>query len=61
MVPFAVVCDLCGSRGEEYTGGPTCQECLADVCRDCVARVVRDADEGQNELVICKRCEAAAC
>lgn len=37
LVKFAVVCDLCGTRGEEYGGGYSCDDCMRDVCEDCSA------------------------
>lgn len=32
LVKFACICDLCGTRGEEYEPGYTCVECGRDIC-----------------------------
>jgi hypothetical protein len=64
-VPFAVVCDLCGTRGEEYQGAHQCIDCGRDVCNKCGINF--DADysyEGPEEgwrgaaTCLCKPCAA---
>lgn len=36
MVRFAIVCDICKKRQEEYQGSfALCKECGADICESC--------------------------
>lgn len=53
-VPYATICDNCGSRGQEYlTHVIPCCHCEADVCADCC--VTFDPDPPGHAL--CKLCE----
>jgi hypothetical protein len=35
LVRFAMVCDKCHERQEEYAGYLSCSECGDDVCEEC--------------------------
>ena len=53
IVRFAMICDECGVRSEEYTPWTTCRECMRDVCKACDIAERRD-EETNNTL--CKKC-----
>ena len=54
MVRFAVICDFCNRRSEEFTGWYTCRECGLDVCDDCAADGSCGDDETRKAL--CEAC-----
>ena len=67
LVKFAVVCDVCGKRGEEYGGVLTCTGCGRDV-NDCCAvstdeekreALCKDCDEHPEHD--CRRCDCPRC
>jgi len=51
-VRFAVICDHCGLRGDEYVSAYYCTECHAEICRDCSVR--HDSETGR---AMCKMCD----
>lgn len=58
MVRFAMLCDKCGKRSDEYSVWDTCFECMEDVCDDCLVPGSRTEDERGECL--CKRCHIIA-
>lgn len=52
IVPFAMVCDACQRRGDEYDSGwaPSCTECERDLCAECAGpgHVLRDNGSGRE-------------
>lgn len=56
LVRFAVICDKCKKRSEEYGGFPTCKECQEHICPDCDIPSERTEDE--RDLTLCKGCAA---
>ena len=54
MVRFAMLCDKCGSRSDEYTGWPHCRECGEDVCPACST----NPSEDERNLATCNECKA---
>lgn len=56
IVRFAVICDLCGTREEEYGPAPWCPECGRDVCRKCAVGY----DEETGRAKSCVQCVKGA-
>jgi hypothetical protein len=56
LVRFAMVCDKCKERQEEYAGYLTCRECMDDVCPKCCAEY--DADPPGR--AVCLECAIEA-
>lgn len=52
IVRFAMVCDLCGVRQEEYAGYLSCRECLRHVCPKCAV----EYDPDPPGRAVCKDC-----
>lgn len=57
LVPFAMLCDKCGSRSKEYTPWPCCKDCRDDVCPKCDVPSERSEDEASKTL--CRACNVA--
>lgn len=56
IVRFAMLCDGCGERSEEYRPWLVCRECEADICPSCATAIQEpDMDRGSG---ICRACEA---
>jgi NMD protein affecting ribosome stability and mRNA decay len=53
-VRFAMLCDKCGRRSEEYGSWPSCADCGEDVCTDCDVPAARTEDEANR--TICREC-----
>lgn len=51
---FAMLCDQCGNRSEEYTGWWSCRECMDDVCIDCIVPNSNDDETGRALCLKCK-------
>ena len=47
MVRFAVVCDVCETRGYEYGGGYHCRECGVEMCDRCGCPQAKDEETGR--------------
>jgi NMD protein affecting ribosome stability and mRNA decay len=56
IVRFAMLCDKCGRRSEEYGGWSSCRNCGEDVCPDCDVVAERTEDEANKTL--CRDCKA---
>jgi len=56
MVRFAMLCDQCGARSEEYGAWYTCTDCVEDVCTACIVTGSEDDETGKAQ---CKCCAAA--
>lgn len=57
IVRFAMLCDLCEARSEEYTSWARCRVCLCDCCPSCATPgTTIDAELDSPESVICKLC-----
>jgi hypothetical protein len=54
MVRFAMLCDRCGARSEEYTPWTTCKDCTEDICPNCDVESHRTDDEANKTL--CRNC-----
>lgn len=52
LVRFAMVCDKCKVRQEEYAGYLSCRECGEDVCEKCCA----EYDPDPPGHAVCKQC-----
>ena len=52
-VRFAVLCDNCGQRSEEYGYFPVCFECQRDICPECGEMSFYDEERGR---ILCKQC-----
>jgi hypothetical protein len=55
-VKFAMVCDLCNTRGPEYEPGVSCMSCDRDICPDCA---VWREDCGASHWGGCWECRLA--
>ncbi len=53
MTRFAMLCDGCNARSEEYTPWATCRECQGDFCPNCSSEHAED----ENNLCICRSCK----
>lgn len=58
LVRFAMLCDRCRTRSEEYTAWPSCRSCMADTCHDCAQPGTTEGGDGERETVLCKACAA---
>lgn len=57
LVRFAMLCDFCEARSEEYSSWPRCRLCLCDCCPSCAQPgTYFEADLDSPESVICKLC-----
>jgi len=56
MVRFAMLCDKCGARSEEYGYWATCRECGGDFCPKCSTEHTED----EANKCICNDCKAEA-
>jgi len=56
LVRFAMVCDKCHVRQEEYAGYLSCKECGDDVCEGCCT----EYDPDPPGYAFCKACAAIA-
>ena len=53
IVRFAMLCDKCGKRSEEYTPWATCRECGMDFCPNCSTENTED----ESNRCICNECK----
>jgi hypothetical protein len=53
MVRFAMLCDRCGARSEEYVPWPSCQLCMDDVCHHCI---VHGSLNEESNKALCTKC-----
>lgn len=58
LVRFAMLCDVCRKRSEEYTAWPSCRGCQRDVCYGCMADGTKRGGDGDPESVLCLACTA---
>lgn len=54
MVRFAMLCDCCTKRSEEYGGWPSCKECGEHTCNAC--DIAKERTEDERGLTLCKEC-----
>lgn len=52
-VRFAMICDKCQRRSDEYSRWQTCVDCGDDVCKTCAA----EYDDDPPGHAICKTCK----
>jgi hypothetical protein len=57
VVRFAMLCDKCGRRSEEYGCHATCRECGLDICEACDVKAERTEDE--RNMTLCRDCQRA--
>lgn len=57
LVRFAVTCDVCQTRGEEYAGANSCKGCDRDLCRACEEPGTADDEHGR---AMCRDCAGYA-
>jgi len=68
LVRFAVICDQCGERGEEYGATYHCVECQDDVCLKCCPDMDPETASGTclkckpspriyGSVIWCQKCE----
>lgn len=57
-VRFAMLCDYCGQRSDEYTAWPTCRSCMADTCEACAEPGTTEGGDGERVTVLCRACVA---
>ena len=57
MVRFAVVCDVCGTRGYEYGGGYSCRECSVQMSDRCACPHAANDETGR---ALCPSCAKEA-
>jgi len=55
VVMFAMLCDQCGKRSEEYGAWHTCVHCVEHTCGNCI---VPGSDDDETGGAQCKRCAA---
>lgn len=55
IVRFAMLCDKCQRRSEEYGCWPTCKDCGLDICGMCDEEDERTEDEVNKTL--CHDCQ----
>ena len=56
IVRFAMLCDKCGRRSDEYSSHATCKDCDLDICGMCDEEDERTEDEANRTL--CHDCKA---